>query len=203
MNSEQSMPDKPWQLAAHFVANRIQRFKTSDNDSKVRATLAKLRKGVAESPASSPELWEITLADLPEALLSNANNGEPTKGEWAVHLALSLFALHQQGKDIKSQCMHQTTEKTQSHALGSAIRTLTLTHEEEAVRRRFNMLATSSGIEEFAHHLRSMVQLLKASNTPLDYKQLTQDLYLFQIPDMRDNLRLRWGQDYYRFTKSE
>ena len=59
-------------------------------------------------------------------------------------------------------------------------------------------MVTSESIDEFAHHLRSMVQLLKAEGIGLDYVQLTKDLYWFQIPELRDNLRLRWGQDFYR-----
>ena len=63
------------------------------------------------------------------------------------------------------------------------------------------MLATSNDIDEFAHHLRGMVQLLKASGIALDYRQLTKDIYDFMEPERRNLLRLRWGQDFYGSSK--
>ena len=75
--------------------------------------------------------------------------------------------------------------------------------------RRFNALATAEEITEISHHLRGMIQLLRAAKDggiPLDYPQLAADLYELQCTDPRypqisANVRLRWGQDLYRDAK--
>ena len=60
-----------------------------------RAELAELRRGVGRQPGDLPALWGALLADMPEQL--QGSNG-PSKAEWAVYTALTLFALHQQGE---------------------------------------------------------------------------------------------------------
>lgn len=183
-------------LAAHFVDKKITELRDYRNDADVRATLAKLRRGIGDIPGANPDIWAETLAELPEELLSK--NNAPTVGELAIHTALTLFALHQQGSDIKMDCKHQD-----KCTLGRAIRKLADQKGEggsDAIKRRFNTTVTSESIEEFSHHLRSLVQLLKTEGIALDYKQLTLELYWFQFPDMRDRLRLQWGQDYYRYS---
>ncbi len=62
-----------------------------------RAELAELRRGVGRQPGDLPALWGALLADMPEQL--QGSNG-PSKAEWAVYTALTLFALHQQGKPV-------------------------------------------------------------------------------------------------------
>ena len=106
----------------------------------------------------------------------------PSAAEWAVYLALTLYAMHQQGNDRPMNCPGNT--------LGRAVRQL-------AERN-------SAG-----HHLRGMIQLLSAAKDggiPLDYPQLAADLYELQCTDPRyaqtpANVRLRWGQDLYRDPK--
>ncbi len=190
---------KPYDLAADFVWKKINTLRTSANDAKVRATLAKFRHCIGEKPGSDPDVWAETLGNLPEDL--HSPNTDASKGEWAIHIAMTMFAMHQQGSDIQSDCMHRD-----KYTLGRAIKMLADRKGEggaESIKRRFNATVTSESIEEFAHHLRSMIQLLKAESIPLDYKQLTRELYLFQNPDNRDGLRLRWGQDFYGSAKAE
>ena len=177
--------------AATFVRRKINWFSVTKNQSDVNAALAKLRRGIGRTPGSMPEIWEWTLDGLPEGFQSE--DGIPTKEEWAVHTALTLYALHQQGKDPLSKSMDRT-----GMTLGRAVRALIEGSEDEKrIKRRFDALATSSGIEEFSYHLRGMVQLLKGKDIQIDYSQLTEDLFWFQIPEKRDSLRLTWGQDYY------
>ena len=200
----------PHLLAADFVRQKLNELSMSNNAPKVRATLARLRRGVSLAPGADPDIWDITLAEIPVEIASV--NGEPTRGEWAIQTALTLFALHQQGRDIKTECMHQEdivlkddktikTEGVKLHSFGSAVRRLAGEKDSDsfkAVRRRFNATVTSESIEEFVHHLRCMIQLMKASGVRLDYVALAREIYLFQNPENRDSLRLRWGQDFYR-----
>jgi len=184
--------------AGWFVNQKITWLAERENESATRATLARLRRGVAKAPGSLPDLWDVTLSGLPEGLLSKGE--EPTRGEWAVHTALTLYALHQQGKDVKKQCMNKEGE-----SFGRAVRKLAEhdKNNEDAVRRRFNAMAISDSFERFSWYLRGLIQLLKAKDIPLDYSVLTEDLYWYQFPDRRDGIRLKWGQDFYRSAKKE
>ncbi len=161
-------------------------------DNSIAAELAKLRRGVGCAPGEIPELWGYFLEDMPEEMLSV--NGAPTFAEWACYTALTLFALHQQGSDIKTGCVN-----AEDMPLGKAIRLLAPNEDElPAVRRRFNSMATSDDIAEAAGHLRGLVQLLRSKNIPLDYPALAADLYDFQFSDRLPRVRLRWGEQFYR-----
>lgn len=182
-------------LVKAFVDGRIAALANSTNESAVRAKLANLRRGIGKAPGSIPQLWDVTLEGMPEELYSK--NGTPTRGEWAAYTALTLFALHQQGSDIKRQPMN-----AQGAALGAAVRRLVRPGEEDArVKRRFDAAVTSESIDELTHHMRGLIQLLKSESIPLDYPALGAELYYFQSDGARDSVRLRWGQDFYRQRK--
>lgn len=179
-------------LAADYVNQQIRQLRAQGQDSAAKASLARLRRGIGKAPGSIPELWEVTLKGLPEELLSR--DGAPTKGEWAVHTALTLYSLHQQGRDLQNDSMQQ------SDALGTAVGRLVKRADEDLprVKRRFDAAATADSLPEFSHHLRGLVQLLKAEGIGMDYANLAEDLVWFQLPESRDKVRLRWGQDFYR-----
>lgn len=179
--------------AKAFVQRKISWLTASKNESVTRGTLAKLRRGIGKKPGSMPELWEATLEDLPVEVMGTGET--PSNVEWAVHTALTLFALHQQGKD---QCMNEDGLR-----LGISLRKLVGDEEDEKrIKRRFDAVSTSNSMEEYSHHLRGLIQLLKAKSIPLDYPALTEDLYWLQFPNARDSVRLRWGRDFYRIQKS-
>lgn len=173
-------------------------------DNQRRAELAKLRRGVGRKPGDLPELWGSFLREMPESFQGRSG---PSHAEWAVYLALTLYAVHQQGND---QPMNRP-----GNTLGRAVRQLAERNSagqdwtEASVLRRFNALATAEEITEISHHLRGMIQLLSAAKDggiPLDYPQLAADLYELQCTDPRyaqipANVRLRWGQDLYRDSK--
>ena len=183
-----------YRQAAWFTRQRITRMQNAGNDSLIRASLARLRRGIGKEPGSLPELWGETLEGLPADLAGQS--GRPSTGEWAVYIALTLYALHQQGKDIKKECMHQEGQR-----LGLALRKLIHDEEDEQrIKRRFDQVVTADSPQELSHYLRTLVQLLKAGDVPLDYGSLASDLYLTQIPDARDGIRLQWGRDFYRVT---
>ena len=131
---------------------------------------------------------------MPEELQSK--NGDPTAAEWAIYLALTLYALHQQGQTAP---MHK-----QGEGLGKAARLLVPPGQEpgeSSIQKRFNALATATQMPELSHHLRGMIQLLRAGGIPLDYVQLAADLYDLQYPETIPCVRLHWGQDFYRAPK--
>ena len=166
-----------------------------------RARLAELRRGVGHQPGDLPALWGSFLQELPKELWGRetaAGEGrEPSEAEWAVYLALTLYALHQQGEENVSMNEKGCT-------LGRAVRLLAQNSAaaaqdwtESSVLRRFNALATADSMPEVSHHLRGMIQLLRREGIPLDYPQLAEDLYQYQFVDGAPNVRLRWGRDLY------
>lgn len=177
-----------------FVYSRLERWKNEPNEHILRADLAKLRRGIGKRPGELPELWELLFCGMPEQLMSST--GEPSPAEWAVSGALTLYALHQQGFHPQDVNMHEPGQK-----LGIAIAQLAGGQDDDrfkAVQRRFNAFATAREMPECMHHLRGLVQLLRSQEIPLDYVRLAEDLYNFQDRDKAANVRLAWGQDFYR-----
>ena len=186
-----------------YAAQRLHRLQALP-DNQRRAELAKLRRGIGHAPGELPELWGTFLQGMPEDFQSSSG---PSAAEWAVYLALTLYAVHQQGNDRLMNCPGST--------LGRAVRQLAERNSvgqdwtEASVLRRVNALATAEEITEISHHLRGMIQLLRAAKDggiPLDYPQLAADLYELQCTDPRypqipAQVRLRWGQDLYRDAK--
>lgn len=180
------------EMAALYVAKRLEEWGNISDDRTIKAILAKLRRGVGCAPGEKPELWNLLFDRFPEELMSK--NGEPTRAEWSVSTTLSLYALHQQGRDLRMEPMH-----VKGMPLGSSIRQIAENEDQlPAVRRRFTAFATSSDMRECAYHLRGLVQLMRVEGIPLDYVQLTKDLYWFQNQGDAQKVKLRWGQDFYR-----
>ncbi|MBQ3425365.1 MAG: type I-E CRISPR-associated protein Cse2/CasB [Clostridia bacterium] len=158
-----------------------------------KATLAELRRGVGRAPGDIPALWGMFLQDMPEDMQGKGTDA--SRQEIAVYTALTLFGVHQQGWDPARERMHRA-----GNAFGSAVARLAPAGDADArerVERRFSRAATSVDMTEFVHHLRGLVQLLRADGIPLDWAQLAGQLYLYQDKDRVSGVRLRWGEDFY------
>ena len=177
---------------------RIQRLINMNDENRQRALLAKLRHGIGRKPGEMPELWGMLLDGLPDNMRSE--RGEPTREEWVIYTSLTMYALHQQGKDMEQQQMH-----VGGVSLGRAAFNLCGgdADEHERVGKRFNKVALADNMDELAHYLRGFIQLLRASDVTLDYVMLAKDLYLYQFDDLAPKVRLRWGQDFYTFVKAD
>ena len=168
-------------------------------ESEAKALLAKLRRGVCRAPGDVPELWGIIFDDLPEKLQENGET--PGKKEWALYIALTMFALHQQGRDIKNEEEFMYKEEL---PLGKAVAILAVRRKSpteqysEAVLRRFNAMATAADINEFAWHLKGIITLLRTEGIALDYPDLAYKLYLYQDESKRADVRLELGRAFYK-----
>ncbi|MFD7659022.1 type I-E CRISPR-associated protein Cse2/CasB [Actinosynnema sp. NPDC059797] len=154
------------------------------------AGLARLRRGAGKPAGSVNEILQYTVS---EKFAGPAAGDGPTPAETAAHVALTLYAVHQQSQRKR---MHQ-----RGHGLGRAVRLL---HPEDfgsvvpPVLRRFQALGTAQSLEELVHHLRGMVQLLRVQAIPLDYALLADELTLWQRRGGASIVRLRWGRAFYR-----
>lgn len=145
------------------------------------AMLAKLRRAVGSEPGAYPDIWEVTLCEC---------EGEG-KAEWALHTALTLFALHQQGS--------MESVSVDGVSFGKAVRQIYAkdNNKEQGVIRRFNALATADSLAEFAHHARGIIQLMKQEGVAMDYPSFAEDLFWYQIEKKRHGVRMQWGRDFY------
>ena len=181
-----------------YAAQQLHRLQSLP-DNQRRAELAKLRRGIGHVPGELPELWGSFLLEMPESFQGRS---APSAAEWAVYLALTLYALHQQGEENVSMNEKGCT-------LGRAVRLLAQNSAaaaqdwtESSVLRRFNALATADSMPEVSHYLRGMVQLFRGNEPKLklDYPRLAVELYRFQLPDQAANVRLQWGRDLYQMN---
>ncbi|UBI36006.1 type I-E CRISPR-associated protein Cse2/CasB [Streptomyces mobaraensis] len=220
----------------------------NDNAAAV-ATLARLRRGVGHAAHESVESWGLDgLEDLAQLRLeeAEARDGEvPTESvsrshrhrgeadekaaEEAVHLAVTLWALHQQS--IRDTGMHQpewpfgrsmrrlaagktgTPEAARpsgesqplSDGGDEAKRTPSsggrASDDElsDSLRKRFVRVGTANSFEVLATRLREVVLLLRAARIPIDYGRLADQLYWWQNERLRAQVRLAWGRDFHWF----
>lgn len=175
---------------AGFTARKLARLHSQSRNSSFRSTLAHLRRGVGRAPGDVPELWGFFLDEMPQDWMGNR---EPSRAEWAIYTALTLFALHQQSKDPQTEWMSR-----KGALLGKSIAQLIEPGEEDSrIARRFYALVTASSMEELAYHMRGLVQLLRSKSIPLDYPALAEDLYWYQNPANAPKIRLQWGREFY------
>ena len=87
-----------------YAAQQLHRLQALP-DNQRRAELAKLRRGIGHVPGELPELWGSFLLEMPESFQGRS---APSAAEWAVYLALTLYAMHQQGNDRLMNCLAHT-----------------------------------------------------------------------------------------------
>lgn len=188
------MKDTMENKIADYVSRRIYSIAKDEKSLEAggsKARLAHLRSGIGKAPGEMPELWGEFLDELPPELLGKTN--EPSRAEWAVYTALTLFALHQQGH---SEPMNDPDGRTD---LGAAARMLIGNpkddDEVERVRFKLSLAANSEDMTELAYHLKTLVRLFSRGDIRLDYRGLAADLFRFQSD--ADKVRLKWGRSFY------
>lgn len=160
------------------------------------ASLARLRRNVTSEPGSDPLIWEETLAGLP--LKYVGRDDAPTEVERAVHVAIALFALHQQ-----SHFTFRAHQRGPSFGRASSRLAIDERTSEPAVLRRFQALATASSLSETLVHARGLITQFRSAKVALDYGRFAADLAKLQRPVSANGVRLAWGRDYYYRPKTE
>lgn len=239
----------PGQAVAQVVP-RLQTAYQQDAPWAVSA-VARLRREVGRAVHESPPSWGLehleALAELQEqrraaeresrgagtadradltAVGWKARERRERREESAVHLAVTLWALHQQS--LRDEAMHRP-----GWTLGRAVRRLA--HERagargvtaavpaedngakaapqgrggppveeasETVRRRFVRAGSASDIEMLSTRLRELVVLFRSSRIPLDYALLADQLLRWQDENQRDIVRRTWGRDFHRHHRT-
>ncbi|MFB7510344.1 type I-E CRISPR-associated protein Cse2/CasB [Streptomyces broussonetiae] len=157
------------------------------------AELAALRSGVGEEAGTVPAMWSFYRTWMGSELRAR---GALTRDLSAEHSALTLFGMHQQGK---KQQMHVA-----GISPGAACRTLLARNnstDRVALERRLGALLTSLDSQELAHHLRTLVPLLRQADVGLDYTLVRMALRGWddpQRPEAQSRLRSTWDRDFRR-----
>lgn len=150
---------------------------------------------------SSPrvqKVWPVLIDSLDETMLSH--DGQPTDAEIAIFSALHFYAIQQIGATDSVYGRHDSTTNT-GKPLFNALRifrqNITV---KETLDRRVQAALLTTNTENTIHAIDQLVRMLstKQQVQKIDYAQLAQDLYWFQMSYERANhVRLKWGQQYF------
>ncbi|WP_306191428.1 type I-E CRISPR-associated protein Cse2/CasB [Streptomyces sp. MK5] len=181
--------------AAHIAA--LQRGYLDDQSHAV-AALARLRRGAGREAGQLPELWALIdtgpLHETPDGARP-LSESELTRAEDALHVALTLYALHQQSR---RSGMYQADRPGRRRGLGAAVRRMMKPGEiDEPVHKRLVRAGTAPDLAVLAQRLRDIVVLLRREDIELDHAQLAGQLYTWQWPGGADTVRREWGRSFH------
>lgn len=171
------------------VAERASALQTKymRGSSEAMASMAELRRSVNKSPGENPAIWELTQVGS-----DKWRPDEPTAEEWAVHLSLTLFAMHQQGRSQPAF--------VPGISLGQAVSLLKAdNHGNDSVWKRFAAVLSATSINGVREHLQAIIGQLHSNSlfVGFDYATLADDLVKLQNPRLSNRIRLQWERDYY------
>ncbi|MEV4333585.1 type I-E CRISPR-associated protein Cse2/CasB [Streptomyces sp. NPDC049597] len=153
--------------------------------------LAALRLGLTVDAGQVPQMWPFYRSRVDDEL---AARGLVPDRLVAEHMALALFAAHQQGQP---RLMHRPGVR-----LGTAMRALHDRFSREGVDSRMAAAAQARTMGTAFYHLRGLVSQLAVTGQPLDYTRLLADLRSWPFPDSRARTVRTWGSDYYAWAKT-
>jgi len=174
--------------------NVLQRGYREDRGDAV-AAVARIRRGAGKPSADMPDLWGLLGTD---PLYEPGAFGEQDteRAAEAAYITLTLWALHQQSHRLHR--MHVPG----GHELGSAVRRLMPgTEIDEPIRKRFVRVGSAPHLIALAERLRDIVQLLRRDEIPLDYGLLADQVYRWQQPGGRQQIRRSWGTAFHAYKQ--
>jgi CRISPR system Cascade subunit CasB len=174
------------QHVAGTVSSLQRRFHDKDPDAV--AVLARMRRGIGREPGFDYTLERYLV--LPELLLDKPGDAA-TDEEHAKHVAVTLYALHQQSQRTPMHADHR--------GLGLAVADLVeASDSRDGVRRRFAALGTAATFTEAQQHLRGLIVMLREHRIPIDYGLLADDLRTLRTPGGRARIQAVWGREFFR-----
>jgi CRISPR system Cascade subunit CasB len=161
-----------------------------NDDPAARADLARLRRGLGKPPGDVPEIWSLTTRWLPESLFGD--DDQPSRAEHAAHIAMTLYARHQQSLPIPAH------DGRMPFARAVARLARRDRDRESAVTKRFMAVATADSFDELITHVRGLVSQLRADRRGMDYARFADDVVGLLTPGRQTAVRLAWGRQFYR-----
>ncbi|MFD7628038.1 type I-E CRISPR-associated protein Cse2/CasB [Streptomyces sp. NPDC059851] len=157
--------------------------------------LARLRRGIGRQATETPDLWGLVgmeqfYAAQPQG--QHLDEADALRAERAAHVAVTLWALHQQSNRAKR--MHVAD----GASLGTAVRRLMSgADSDEQIRKRLLRAGTATTFDVLAQRLRELVVLLRTAEIPLDYGLLAEQLDQWQRPGGPGRVRQAWGRSFH------
>lgn len=156
-----------------------------------RAVLAQLRHGRGSGNWISE--GSILFQNLDDPRLGECDEPRMLK---ALKTAMELYAWHQQSRE--EPMAFSAREGETNRSFGRSCRLIESDLDSAAgVRRKLAAVESSLCLNEMEHQLRSLIQLMRANNVQVDYRDLATDLYLIQFEMAREGVFMRWSRDYY------
>ena len=193
-------------LLLSFVSKRIydlqRRYLSTIERPAAASTLAALRHAAGNPVGTDPNIWLFEFADFPENL--QGREGHPSTAEKAVHLAFTLYAIHQQSQ------LNGMYQSGPEHSLGRAIaqldrqqRNAGTTDPIGKLPSRFAALGTATDFDEISHYARQLITQLRGAGIPLDYGRLAIQFDRLQNPAQAGGVRLAWGREFAGFRDDD
>ncbi|MEE1829731.1 type I-E CRISPR-associated protein Cse2/CasB [Streptomyces sp. SP17KL33] len=195
-----SLPERVRQITAENI-RALQRGYLADQPRAV-AALARLRRGAGKEIEQVPDLWGLidtgALHDPVHEDGRTPREEDLTRAEDAVHVAVTLWSLHQQSRGTG---MHQPGRGKKAPAgLGAAVRRLMPKGDiDETILKRLVRAGHAPDLTTLAQRLRDIVLLLRREGITLDYALLAGQLYRWQRPGGRDDVRRAWARSFHAY----
>lgn len=194
-STDQPLPEKAAPDLAKTVGSAISRLQaqilTTEGPRSIRGTMAALRSGIGKPPELAPKAWSTVIEDLiqdfPEKWL---RSDVPSPQEKAAYTAMTHWALHQQSMKVPAHVV--------GNDLGYAIGRLAAARDSKSIKSRFDALLVNPSEGAFLTHLRSLIQLLRDAQIPLDYGKLATSIATMSYPDGKRKVVLVWGRSFAR-----
>ncbi|MFD4953750.1 type I-E CRISPR-associated protein Cse2/CasB [Streptomyces sp. NPDC058451] len=193
-------PATPRDRVARLAAGHIAALQRGylDDQSHAVAALARLRRGAGREAGQLPDLWALIdtgpLHETPDGARPLSER-ELVRAEDALHVALTLYALHQQSR---RSGMYQADRPERRRGLGAAVRRMMKPGEiDEPVHKRLVRAGTAPDLAVLAQRLRDIVVLLRREDIQLDHALLAGQLYTWQWPGGADTVRREWGRSFH------
>ncbi|MFI9116975.1 type I-E CRISPR-associated protein Cse2/CasB [Streptomyces venezuelae] len=200
MTTTNTGPSLVVELVAQLAHQRIGRWQNGylKDEAKAVAALARLRRGAGKPAGHVPDLWDL----IDTQLLHDARReGRPlsevelARAEDALHVAVTLWALHQQSR---GKGTHELHRRERPRGLGAAVhRAMPPNEIDDSLRKRLVRAWNAPDLATLAQRLRDLVTLLRREDVRLDYGLLAGQLYQWQWPGGADRVRTAWGRSFH------
>ena len=170
------------QLAIH-VASAVAQL--SNPGSHATRMSAECRKTI-----SAPGPHQLAFAWMSGQKASTPNTA-PTPEDWALYLAVSIFATHSQS--------NLSPANIRGITFGTALKELALIRDIRPVERRAYAALSVSNPKRLAVHLRGLIAMMRDAGIGFDYVRFAYDLQTLIDPARRSSdVSRAWGRDLNR-----
>lgn len=162
-----------------------------DKDPAARYAVAILAHAAGHKPGDDPDILPWT---IPPETIDPWDGTGISNAEWSAFATLTLFAVHQKGKDTPMHVNDGTS-------IGRALGTLCWNNQQgdPGIRRAFARLENAREWPATVRHARSIVRLLAREDIPMDYGTLADDLNALRYGgDSKRKVLVRWSRDLQR-----